>query len=250
MSISCCNPQRVWMCCMRSNSAWAWWRHQMETFSALLALCAGNSPVIGEFPSQRPVTWSFYVFSHLCLNKRLRKQSWDWWFETPPCSLWHHCNAQCTLAGEFDDRVNVQFRVPKLILIKKVPYFKKNFTYLVSLLFRKEIGLMIFNGSPCYVCILQSFCWWNPQHDCSHEPINDIVVIASQHVIGSSMQLLSIEHPHWLKSSLNSTCIVDVTIRTSAIMLMLLIFQGQFALFMEENSTSKCIVNTVKNMSF
>ena len=23
----------------------SWWRHQMETFSALLALCAGNSPV-------------------------------------------------------------------------------------------------------------------------------------------------------------------------------------------------------------
>ena len=33
-----------------------WWRHQMEAFSALLALCAGNSPVTGEFPSQRPVT--------------------------------------------------------------------------------------------------------------------------------------------------------------------------------------------------
>ena len=29
-----------------------WWRHQTETFSALLALCAGNSPVTGEFPSQ------------------------------------------------------------------------------------------------------------------------------------------------------------------------------------------------------
>ena len=26
-----------------------WWRHQMETFSALLAICAGNSPVTGEF---------------------------------------------------------------------------------------------------------------------------------------------------------------------------------------------------------
>ena len=25
----------------------------METFSALLALCAGNSPVAGEFPAQR-----------------------------------------------------------------------------------------------------------------------------------------------------------------------------------------------------
>ena len=45
-----------------------WWRHQMETFSALLALCAGNSPVTGEFPSQRPVTWSFDVFFDLSLE--------------------------------------------------------------------------------------------------------------------------------------------------------------------------------------
>ena len=44
------------------NFSFAWWRHQMETFSALLALCAGNSPVPGEFPAQRPVTRSFHVF--------------------------------------------------------------------------------------------------------------------------------------------------------------------------------------------
>ena len=48
-----------------------WWRHQMETFSMLLAICAGNSPVTGEFPAQRPVTQSFDVFFDLCLNKRL-----------------------------------------------------------------------------------------------------------------------------------------------------------------------------------
>ena len=42
-----------------------WWRHQMETFSALLAFCVGNSPVTGEFPAQRPVTWSFVVFFDL-----------------------------------------------------------------------------------------------------------------------------------------------------------------------------------------
>ena len=42
-----------------------WWRHQMETFSALLAICSGNSPVPGEFPSQRPVTRSFNVFFDL-----------------------------------------------------------------------------------------------------------------------------------------------------------------------------------------
>ena len=64
----------------------------METFSALLGLCAGNSPVPGEFPAQRPVTRSFDAFFDLCLNKRLSKQSRGWWFETPSGSLWRHCN--------------------------------------------------------------------------------------------------------------------------------------------------------------
>ena len=53
-----------------------------------MALCAGNSPVTGEFPSQRPVTRSFV---DLHLNERLSKQSWGWWSETPSCSLWRHC---------------------------------------------------------------------------------------------------------------------------------------------------------------
>ena len=70
----------------------SWWRHQMETFSALLAICAGNSPATGEFRAQRPVTRSFDVFCDLYLNKRLRKQSWDWWFETLWRPLWRHCN--------------------------------------------------------------------------------------------------------------------------------------------------------------
>ena len=41
----------------------------METFSALLAICAGNSPIPGEFPAQRPVTRSFYIFFDLRLDK-------------------------------------------------------------------------------------------------------------------------------------------------------------------------------------
>ena len=53
----------------------SWWRLQMETFSALLAICAGNSPVPGEFPTQRPVTRNFGVFFDLRLNKWLSKQS-------------------------------------------------------------------------------------------------------------------------------------------------------------------------------
>ena len=71
---------------------YTWWRHQMETISALLALCARNSPVTGEFPSQRPGTRSFDVFFDLRLNKRLDKQSWGWWFETQSRSLWRYCN--------------------------------------------------------------------------------------------------------------------------------------------------------------
>ena len=59
----------------------SWRRHEMETFSALLAICAGNSLASGEFPAQRPVTRSYNVFYDLCLNKRLRKQSFGWWFE-------------------------------------------------------------------------------------------------------------------------------------------------------------------------
>ena len=47
-----------------------WWRHQIETFSALLAICAGNSPVTDEFPAQRPVTRSFGAFFDLRMNKR------------------------------------------------------------------------------------------------------------------------------------------------------------------------------------
>ena len=49
----------------------------METFSALLAICAGN--VSDEFPAQWPVTPSFDTFFDLRLNKRLSKQSWGWW---------------------------------------------------------------------------------------------------------------------------------------------------------------------------
>ena len=54
-------------------------------------LC-GNSPVLGEFPSQRPVMRSFDVFFDLRLNKRLSKQSWGWCSETLSSPLWRHSN--------------------------------------------------------------------------------------------------------------------------------------------------------------
>ena len=80
------------------------WRHQMETISALLALCAGNSPVTGELPSQKPVSWSFDIFFDLLLDKRLSQHSRHRWFETPSCSLWRHCNGNilaCTYLSAY-----------------------------------------------------------------------------------------------------------------------------------------------------
>ena len=93
----CKMKRRHLHCLWNSNmAAWflpgTWWRLQMETFSALLAICAGNSPGTGEFPAQRPVTRSFDVFFDLRLNKRLSKQSWGWRFETLSRSLWRHRN--------------------------------------------------------------------------------------------------------------------------------------------------------------
>ena len=85
---------QVVACCLMEPSHYLIqnWRHQMETFSALLAICADNSPVTDEFPAQRPMTQSINVYFDLRLNKRLSKQWWDWWFETPPRPLWCHCN--------------------------------------------------------------------------------------------------------------------------------------------------------------
>ena len=57
-------------------------------------LLCGEFTGPGEFPAHRPVTRSFDVFFDLRLNKRLIKQPWGWWFETPSWSLWRQCNIQ------------------------------------------------------------------------------------------------------------------------------------------------------------
>ena len=88
-----------------------WWRHHMETFSALLVLCEGNPPVTGGFPSQRPVMRSFDVFFDLRQNKRLRKYSRRRWFEMPSLSLWRHSN---DMEGDLEQRT---------ILCNKTWYF-------------------------------------------------------------------------------------------------------------------------------
>ena len=78
-----------------------WWRHHMETFPTLLALCTWNSPITGEFPSQSPGVRSFDVFVDLRLRRRLSKQTRRRCFQTPLRSLLQHCNA-CRISQLWD----------------------------------------------------------------------------------------------------------------------------------------------------
>ena len=117
----------------------------MKTFSALLALCAGNSPVTGEFPSQRPMTRSSDVLFDLRLNKRPSKQSRGWWFETPSSSLWRHRNAM---------RYNEHQWV--LVLIKRWVWLKTK-----SILFTPCIGAF---NKPSPKISSQNQAVFNVQH--------------------------------------------------------------------------------------
>ena len=77
-----------------------WWRHQMKTFSALPAFCRGILRSRWS-PHSKASDAELWCFFDLRLNKRLSKQTWDWWFETPSWSLWRHCNAPARFGPRF-----------------------------------------------------------------------------------------------------------------------------------------------------
>ena len=94
----------------------------METFSALQAICAGNSTVPGEFPTQRPVTRSFDVYFDLRLNERLRKQSWGWSFETASRPLLRHCNVYLFLSVLFTVFLGAKLDIGQIAHILQKPF--------------------------------------------------------------------------------------------------------------------------------
>ena len=99
-----------------------WWRHQRETFSALLALCKGNSSATGEFRSQRPATRNFEVFFDLCLNKRLSKPARRRSLETSSHSLWRHFNGGAYFILQTDMSGNNDYLRLLIPYIKQRPH--------------------------------------------------------------------------------------------------------------------------------
>ena len=112
-NLSCPRPLKIGSVLMTSTNG---------SIFRVTAICAGNSPVPGEFPVHRPVTRSFHVFFDLRLNKPLSKQSWGWWFETLSPPLWRHCN-DCALQirGNYLTMYSCIKWISKLPLSKTVP---------------------------------------------------------------------------------------------------------------------------------
>ena len=78
--------------CVVIRDIWPWWCNQIESFSVLLAPCAGKSPVTGEFPSQRPVTRRFGVFFVLRL----------WWTSARPLAM-------CRMGGSSQSSTDTEY---------------------------------------------------------------------------------------------------------------------------------------------
>ena len=113
----------------------------METFSALLAICVGNSLVTGEFTAQNPVTWSFDIFFDLRRNKHLSNQLRGWLFETPSRQLWRHCN---------DDSVSLCIYVYDISMCySSIIYIQyRKHTYI------QEETWIVYTNTPMYIYIV------------------------------------------------------------------------------------------------
>ena len=151
------------------------------TFSALLALCEGNPPVTGGFPSQRPVTWSFDVFFDLRLNQRLSKQSRLRWFEMPLRSLMIHCN---------DCGYHLSFIMVKLQTSDRVFSFYKivwnSFLCVALQIKRKDIF-------PCATVMwLQRFTWASQSQKKRKEILSKLGAAVSYNAVQNIT--ISIEH--------------------------------------------------------
>ena len=128
----------------------------MEIFSTLLDICAGNSPVTGEFSPQRLVTLSFDIFFDLRLNKQLCKQSWGWWFDTLPCPLWCHCNDVFYASKSIKNNIDI-WKSHGGHLDLNMPSYR----YMTSHYTDKAVSRSsyLYDGIPCLEAIM-SWCAW------------------------------------------------------------------------------------------
>ena len=175
--------------------------------SALLALCAWNSPVIGEFHAQWTVTRSFDVFFDLCLNKRLIKQ-WRLWFESTSYPLWRHCNDGKKAASTFIHRFC------KALVICNGVGFKWRLLWHSS--FNKSIACISITENRCFYSIHTIIpSWW------THFEINNNILKSTFDItdgVNTAMNHLGVSHnillewSIWNKSTTKLNCFATFVI--------------------------------------
>ena len=121
----------------------------------------------GEVPTQRPGRRSFDVFFDLRLNKRLSKEPWAWWFETPSWSLWRHCNE--TNATKVNCWLSETMRRPRIHMRKEIggltisqALFNRVYWMFLMRNTRNVIYLryaVIAIKSPRCFCLVIDACW-------------------------------------------------------------------------------------------
>ena len=81
------------------------------------------------------------MFSLICaLNKRLGKQSWGWWFETPSLSLWRHWNEH-----QISQRLVLNFHSPCFyVLISRGKYTQRTHDAIITSLLRQNDVMTLF----------------------------------------------------------------------------------------------------------
>ena len=152
----------------------------METFSKLLVPCEGKSPVIGEFPSQRPVTRSFDVFFDLRLNKRLSKPARRRWFEPPSRSLWRRCNGYLSwIAILIPHTKGTHYEVGRYIVSIFICYIKKR---------HRHIKKCVVSIPPIHLHKTTRWWWSRKDGECTWWPVLELLSW-SPIIIGESLQL-------------------------------------------------------------
>ena len=154
----------------------------METFSALLATGAGNTPVPGEFPAQRPVTRSFDVFFDLRPNKRLSKQWWGWWFQTPSSPLWRHCNGISYLHGGINWNSILQLNLNGLA---RMGGYQEHEQWPSVAYFTKEVKLSLpkyYVTQPACLYIPGAFNTWMVWHIIDAKPLHSLLPVTEQRI--------------------------------------------------------------------
>ena len=77
---------------------WTWWRHQMETFSALLALSERNPPDSLTTASDAELWYILWSAPEQTLEQTKSRRRW---FDTPSSSLWRYYNDANVLGEPF-----------------------------------------------------------------------------------------------------------------------------------------------------